>query len=340
MTATRGGKNMRNNSETIVKQSATIKKVLLYLGIALVWVVMLVLTVRNSMSVISPGYCYSETIFVGYNETYNNTFEVCATNCSDIHMNLSLYPGQSKVFNDSNCFVSSYCSKENCSLTTCDVTKTIDPGDDYLLENAVCNLDITCDECDDCDTEEGIPVNYKESFKLEYDSDAQKFNFEFADYSFEEDANTSVSITKELEYRCPVKTANTTAQVTADQCEALIPLYCDDILAILIDQADVNFDQLNKCKEDLDAAQSQVHIMKSQKCMPYDIYNEQYLECVQAQNSSETCQFQEGFLNSQLESKENNMNFWTVLAMFFFSTTIIQFIMQPKKTIDSGLGGA
>jgi len=150
---------------------------------------------------ILPGQCLNYSYVNASNESVNVTF--CANvsiapNCTAYNftsLNLSLDSGQSSSGNGSWNFYDAVCRAptSNYSGGVCSFSRNLDSGEDYLLNDSACQLDLSCaeGEVQDCS---GLSTQYfgftirnnVTDLSVEYDNRTQVFpNLRNISYSFE-----------------------------------------------------------------------------------------------------------------------------------------------------------
>ena len=321
-------------------EKLTLKKIIVWFIIIIMILIVIAAVARGEM--VMPGQCFSQTIDVGYNETFNQVFEVCAEDCPFFDLDITLDPGQTESYNHSQYNVTAYCTTEGLNASRCIIDDTIDPGEKFEYESAVCDIEVRSRDCDDCDECDYIDSEYKVDFRvLVYDDETETFEIEFADNSYTGQLGKGLDVQGEMFFTCPLITVNETTDVLVEQCRDIIPTYCGLTADLLIRLNDNLREQELKLNDRIANLEADKSLRKEMYCMPNEDYVDYKVNCITAQNESEDLTKKYIRLESKNNRLTDTIGFWQVLTVFFVcsSAGLFTYIFLKTGKLSSGLGG-
>ena len=319
-------------------EKLTLKKIIVWFIIIIMILIVIAAVARGEM--VMPGQCFSQTIDVGYNETFNQVFEVCAEDCPFFDLDITLDPGQTESYNHSQYNVTAYCTTEGLNASRCIIDDTIDPGEKFEYESAVCDIEVRSRDCDDCKCDEIIDSNYKVDYSVVYNAETETIEIIFADNLYKTPVSKGLDNQGEMSFTCPLIVVNQTAKVIAEQCRDIVPKYCGQIAELLIDLNDNLREQEVKLNDRIANLEADKSLRKEMYCMPNEDYVDYKVNCITAQNESEDLTKKYIRLESKNNRLTDTIGFWQVLTVFFVCSSAAMFVYIYQKIggLKSGLG--
>jgi hypothetical protein len=290
---------------------------------------------------VDPGEC---TIF---NTTNMTEIEVCGGECiSNITLetfSINMTAGETIHQNSEWCDVTAECIADTQSdQERCVLEHELDPGEVYRKDNEWCDIEIQCEEeqkedvCNDIYEKE-----YIKTFVIEVENSTDKVNIKFGDKEFSTQLTDGMYISGELPFTCPQEVVDVgDANVTLEECKAVIPLYCNDYADLLIKQNNALHEQKVKYEEELNTCRIEKgKVTDESVCVPNWKYSELLANHTVTADASESCIYQLGKSEDNLDDQKNWSSELGVTALFFCCTTVWFYFNPRQEKHDGELGG-
>lgn len=165
------------------------------------------------------------------------------------NITLSLEPGENKLLNESSYYLDASC--EACpsnETNVCSVNKFLDSAEHYTKQSGACDLDIRCEECQECEeiSNDTTQITFQKNFRLWSDGKLVKFRLDGAEQGFIK--NSTFDFETEFKYYCPAELEVNTTEM---EVEKIIGI-CEEVNPYLLNWVDATLEDYRTCKTRLE----------------------------------------------------------------------------------------